>query len=446
MPRRFKIVLIVVGFLVLAGILLSRVRIVSDDVTLSRAIAPSAQEVSYRDGWKALSSLDFNKARKFRSKPFPEKLVDAAQALSCARYAEADRDASPLLSSKDLRIRKVARDIIVNSRLARNDYPGALEALPPYEELTGQLVTHTVDSTNRLLIEAWSRGPVEEWNVPDTAVVLKMKRNMAGIAMVLVRINAVPVWFAIDTGADFTVVTDELAQRIGVESASEMSGSSSTSTSKKVAVGAGIIKFLDVGAIEVKHHRCYIIDQDDLRFKLGPVTMMKIEGIVGWNFLQHLRTTLDFDQQQVRFEKPASPLPDDKRTLYWTGLSQPLIRMYADNGTPLLLFFDSGANRTNLYKSIYRKLILEIANSKETMVGGAGGFERQSKDIVNNLPLYGGGAQMRFKEIAVTTPVDVHQSFAENDGVAGYDIAGGGAIVLDPTAGEYLLLPPSDEQ
>jgi hypothetical protein len=171
---------------------------------------------------------------------------------------------------------------------------------------------------------------------------------------------------------------------------------------------------------------------------------LRIDGILGWNFLQHLRTTLDFEHDRVTFEKPAAPLADDGRMLFWTGVSQPLIRLYADNGIPLLLFLDTGANSTNLYKTVYQKLILEIAESNETMVGGAGGFERQSRDLVKNVPLYGDGVQLRFKEITVSTPIQEPQSFAGVDGVAGFDIADGGAMILDPMAGEFRLIPPAE--
>jgi predicted aspartyl protease len=444
MSRTLRISLITTLVLLLLVFLISRIHLGSSKVTLSSASTPTPQFAATNDGWKALENLDFKTARALQGRNLPEQLVDAAEALSCSRFDKADRLASSLPATTDLRIRKMARDIVINARLANRDYAGALEAMPPYEELTGENVTNTADSTNRLLIEAWSSAPEEEWRMPDTAVVLPIKRNLIGHASVLVNINGAPVWFAIDTGADFSVITDEFAERLGIQPATEATGTSETATSKRVFVSAVVIDFVDVGSIQIKHHRCYIADQDDLRFKLGPITLLRIDGILGWNFLQHLRTTLDFEHDRVTFEKPAAPLADDGRMLFWTGVSQPLIRLYADNGIPLLLFLDTGANSTNLYKTVYQKLILEIADSKETMVGGAGGFERQSRDLVKNVPLYGDGVQLRFKEITVSTPIQEPQSFAGVDGVAGFDIADGGAMILDPMAGEFRLIPPAE--
>jgi len=443
MSRVARILLISALILFLLIFLVSRIHFGPGRVALTDEPPPSPRFVTTDDGWEALENLDFKTAHALAGKALPRRLVDAAEALSCFRFDEADRLASPLLTSTNTHVRLTARDIVVNARLANRDYPAALEAIPPYPELTGDNVTNTVDSTNRLLIEAWSRAPAEQWTVPDSAITLPMKLNLFGLASVPVRVNGTPVWFAVDTGADFTVITDELADRLGIQPATEETGSSGTATSKKVSVKAAVVPFLDVGRLEIKNHRTYVLNQDDLRFKLGPITVAKIEGILGWNFLQHLRTTLDFEQKRVIFEKPSSPLPDTSCTLFWTGVSQPLIRLWADNGTPLLLFLDTGANHTDLYKTIYDKVILEIADSKETMVGGAGGFERQSRDVVKNLPLYGGGVQLRFREITVSTPNHGLRSFAREDGVAGYDIAGGGTMVLDPTAGEYRLMAPS---
>ncbi|MFH0882859.1 MAG: aspartyl protease family protein [bacterium] len=444
MSRRTRIFMISLLILAVLAFLISRVHLGSSEVTLAIGDAPIPQPVMATDGWSALQNLDFAMARTLGGQDLPGKLVDAAEALSCSRFAKADQLASPLVHSTNTRIRNTARDIVINARLALRDFAGALVVMPPYEDLTGENVTNTADSTNRLLIEAWSQAPGEQWSVPDTAVTLAIKRNLIGPASVSVRINGVPVLFAVDTGADFSVITDELAERLGIQPATEETGTSETATSKLVSVGAAVIDFVDVGSIEIKNHRCYIIDQDDLRFKLGPITLLKIEGILGWNFLQHLRTTFDFEHDRVIFEKPAAALADDGRTFFWTGVSQPLIRLYADNGTPLLLFLDTGANSTNLYKTVYQKLILEIADSKEMMVGGAGGFERQSRDLVRNVLFYCGGVELRFKEITVSTPIQELQSFARVDGVAGFDIAGGGAMVLDPTAGEFQLIPPTE--
>lgn len=436
-----------IAIAVLVILILLAIRFVSvnsTSVTVSEGTTADLPlpERAYQDGWQALSHFDLDAARSLESGP-PADLIYAFDLMLQADYSSAKEAAEPFLASPDERVWSFARDILLNSCIATGRYGDALALMPTLSELAEISVpSHVADSSNRVLMETWADAPPPAWDDVTEPVDLPMKRNLSGHAMVPVILRGQEIWFTLDTGADFSVVTDQLAGELGLE-VGEQWATSETATSLEVGIGALVIDTLSVGGVTLTHHRAYVVKHEDLEFSLGPIKLVAIRGILGWNALQHLPLEIDFEHKVVRILPTQRSDSTFERNLFWAGLSMPIVELRSQENFPLHLFLDLGANKTILYSHVKEWMDLPIARTKTVKVGGAGGFEEQSREIVENVSLYCGHSKLAFSGLGIAPTDKSEGQWVTSDGVAGFDLAGDGRILLDIPNGRFEVFSHS---
>ena len=108
-----------------------------------------------------------------------------------------------------------------------------------------------------------------------------------------------PFCFAVDTAATVTVLSPELAQRLGYTQEEDKQN-------EAAGVGAGgqlqgvslvTLESLRVGDNEVADLQAAIVDLKDVQQMID-----ELEGLLGYNFLSKFRITLDYQEQLILFE------------------------------------------------------------------------------------------------------------------------------------------------
>lgn len=132
-----------------------------------------------------------------------------------------------------------------------------------------------------------------------TEVAMRLASPSKPLILVDVRANGRgPFQFAIDTGTSTTAIAPELAQQLGVASAPI--GAAITGGAP-VAVTAGTLQAFQVGAAQVDNLSVVVADFFAM---LSDALGVKLDGIVGYNFLRHYKVILDYPNETLSLLKP----------------------------------------------------------------------------------------------------------------------------------------------
>ncbi len=148
-------------------------------------------------------------------------------------------------------------------------------------------------------------------------------------------VNGHPGRFLLDTGFSSSLVTEAFARKAGVEP----EGPPVTLTdsgSRDRTVGLGRIQELRLGSLIVSHLPAVISPPRLLKFLDA-----NLDGVLGWDVLQRVRTTWDFPKRRLEFS-PTVPGDAVLRPPNLTGRRAPILRALSAEGGELDLFLDTG--------------------------------------------------------------------------------------------------------
>ncbi len=133
---------------------------------------------------------------------------------------------------------------------------------------------------------------------PGTVPFTMMAPNDAAI-IVQVKINGQgPFDFVLDTGATFTCVDNELAEKLKLP---EWKGSLGTVV---VGPGGGGMKLLKLDTLEVGGAKASGLTACSIDLDRMAPPGVGLKGLVGLNFLKSYRVTIDFAKKNLRLDKP----------------------------------------------------------------------------------------------------------------------------------------------
>lgn len=407
---------------------------------------PRGQAIERDDFWAALGDLHFHYSGADGEQ---ERFARAAAQLFAGHFATAEAEAQELRqTTADPLLGSRARELLLNALLAQGKWSSFLAIAPDAAAMAAGDTTYLADPNQRALVSGWAQAPDEEWHWGRDEMTLPMRTNRAGHAMVAVEINGLSKWFIIDTCADMTVVTASLAKEAGIAAREEHACLIGTSTSRQVSAAPATIAELRIGDLTLRNHRVLHMNDEDLEFRLLFFTFLKIEGILGWNAIRAMHLELDFAREQVLIARPHAASGD--RAVGWAGESLPLVRLLTDNGTILWLRLDTGSTDTFLYHDVYRKLALTPERTRTERVGGAGGFQKVTTDVLADFALTLHRNRFCFPSMSVrpanesSDPQEHPESWARPDGLMGLDVVQGGKLILDASAGIFQIHPPED--
>jgi hypothetical protein len=351
-------------------------------------------------------------------------------ALALQRLIEGDdvgeHALSRLCEAGDLRVR----------RESRRAYAGLLAAQSRWAELERRDRDTESGLPNEVIAEL-SKLPPASLIFPDGPVTLPAKRaRLIGTPVIPVAVNGHGSWFWLDTGASLTVVASDVAEATGVTPLGTATMRAGTATTRMVEGRPAVIHDLSLGAIRLRDHPALILRSEDLRAKLiGLVTLVKIDGILGWNALSQLDLEVDLAQPRVVLRRPAHD-GTASRNLFWLG--EPLVRGTGPDGVGLVFSLDTGGRRSFAMPGLLQKTGARVEGVGTQRVGGAGGNQRLRVRKIAPLAARVSGCSVRLREVREEWRPE---RFVSLDGFVGIDLAHRGWIRMDATNGRFECQP-----
>ena len=385
----------------------------------------TAMDATYPDFITASRNLDIPYLNKTAANEAQRKFARALQLLT---ERQTDSSEALLLDSfknaDDALIRNEAKIVLQNMYLMESKWQDFLEIHPKPENGTDIYFSHA---------KAWSTGAPTAYRFPEQGITMPLTFTRNGQPFVHVEISGKSYRFILDTGAQFSTISRKVAEKCGIQSIAVPETDSESTFSNP-----GIVTRIELGNAEIENVPVMIIDSKNLDVKLlGLVTLMKIDGIIGWPQLKNLRLEFDRVHDILKIGRSEEANAQEGNFFYYVG---PVIKATASNGSPLLFLFDSGKGYTSLYSRGARKTNIAITKKGLTvssMVRPMGGTALQRRIVLKNAGFCIRNQSVKFNEIQIEK--------TENpffDGWMGMDMGKSMRLVVDYPAGEFSIQNP----
>lgn len=209
-------------------------------------------------------------------------------------------------------------------------------------------------------------------SAPASRVKFRLAGGAQPLILVPVSVNEEgPFDFILDTGAGTSLLSTELAKRLGVEIIGAREGQSaggkvsvSLARVDSMAVGETRLPDLDVGIVDLAH--------------IGRTVGAQIDGDLGYNFLKHFRITVDYRNLEIRFDDPGrvehfgrAPLTEISMRLANPAKPLILVEVYANGRGPFQFAIDTGTSTTAITPELAKQLGVTSAPIGAATTGGA---------------------------------------------------------------------------
>jgi predicted aspartyl protease len=199
---------------------------------------------------------------------------------------------------------------------------------------------------------------------------LAMTREVVGLWSVPVSRHGVAARWSLDTGANYSVVSESTAKRLGL---SILDGATTTgsSTTRRVGVRYAVVPELTLGTATL-HDLVVLVLADEALHATGPTFEYQIDGLLGYNAFAALGS-VTFDRAGLFLAGPDGPPLAGSAPLFMNDL-MPVISVTV-SGQPLPMALDTGANSTTFYQPYAQLFAAEAASwakGKGTFTGAGG--------------------------------------------------------------------------
>jgi predicted aspartyl protease len=264
-----------------------------------------------------------------------------------------------------------------------------------------------------MMFKALSNSPKQKIKKGTQDAVIKTSKDMAGLWRIPLKVENIDFSFVFDTGADFSVIVESLAKKLGMKISDE-EFNVGTSTDKKIKSRVAVASSVIIGDVSLENVVFYVMKDEDFTF--GPY---KIEGIIGAPIMRDLGE-IKLSQKN---ELTISVNPEDNGTRNFAyDQYTPLIQMIYKNDS-LNFMFDSGNNSLLLFNPFLAKYNDEITSKyKLTKIGlgGAGGIIETDGYIIDEITLSSGNSTASVKKVNLIAKSlsDIQKYFHGNLGQA----------------------------
>jgi len=360
--------------------------------------------------WSAVAALDFDGAGQLAESTSQREFLAALRDVAEERLVEAQMKLLALARSADADI--VGRSTALLLFVLQERPSSAIESLAP--------------RSWRALIRAWrDMSSRESWTFPPHPVAHPLQHR-AGVPLVPVMVNGRMTAFALDTGAQKTVLSSRFAAAASVSTspvAVNMEGAHGVPMRAVLATAD-----VDLGGIRIQGHPVAVLDT-------AISSSVELDGVLGWNAIRELRITFDNDRRVLLFE-PSRHGATSRSNFVWVG--KPFVRARAGNGLPLALFLDTANSRSVIAQALAGAAGFRGGRDVEILAAGAGATRRVQATAYAGAVLQVGGERVRFGEL-LTRPLRASLPLGSIDGVLGSDALTSGRVVIDFQAGEFSI-------
>ena len=295
-------------------------------------------------------------------------------------------------------------------------------------------------------VESWATAfrkvPERKMTFPESPVVLPLLLSPSGIPMIEVTIEGKRHKFWLDTGSSMSIVSSAVAIECGIQPLTSDTLEVATTTGR-VPAQAGAIGRLQLGGIDIKNTTALIVSNERMQVRigdpLGGVSIVQIEGVVGYDIIRRLDMRLDYVNHTVTMMRPdpATKIPRTGRNLFWVGT--PVVRLITSKGIPLHFNLDTGAQETYSTDGLLLKTKARTFSGERRLIGGLAGLAVVQGRFVDEVRATMAGQPLVLRKVMVFSPA--FSSFVSLDGILGSDVGKSGTVRIDASNGLFLLEP-----
>jgi predicted aspartyl protease len=249
-------------------------------------------------------------------------------------------------------------------------------------------------------------------------------RNRLGVQDVSVEVNGVKGEWIMDTGADFSTVTESEAKRMGL-SVRETTAWVSGSTGEKNRLRLAVASNLEFGGARLRNVVFLVLADQALNIQ---ALQHQIPGILGLPVLRALGRIAVSSAGTIRIHPPEKAQGGAPNMFF--DEASPVVEVRRGEHR-LQMFLDTGANTTVLHPSFRAALGPEALPKLETRQGktaGAGGMVERRTERVPNLRIQ-----------VLETVIELNKIRLLNETPAGRNRYRDGVMGMDALWGGYLL-------
>lgn len=286
---------------------------------------------------------------------------------------------------------------------------------------------------SRLLYPAFINSNEETiYNKDSDTIPLKIRK---GLVFVPVNINGIAYEFLFDTGTQFTTISSEIKEQLGIRSLSKHSSALIGSTGKRSDIETAIMDNFKFGNFIINNKPCLITDEDNLKFKFWFYTFLSFEGILAWDIIKNLDVEIDMKNEIMILRKPKINNVTE-RNLLW--LDSPIVKLQTHSGIDLLFILDTGAQESNFYDFLLAKMKAVDMKDESDRIYGLGGHSKRNVKLMSNVSFRLGDNLINFSELKSGQETEGH--FIKLDGVLGIDIGRNSKIRIDGSNGVFEII------
>ncbi|MBK8256489.1 MAG: retroviral-like aspartic protease family protein [Polyangiaceae bacterium] len=303
---------------------------------------------------------------------------------------------------------------------ARDLHEAVLMQLGAYREL-GRVSS---DPDAAAVARAFGEAPEQQLNFAADDAVVPVTFSNAGSPMVDVTIQGYSAKLWIDCGANFSVLSSDVAERAGVHPVAGINATATVGTSgpgKQINAQLTLVNPFQVGALRGGHIPFVILSEKDLSLQILFLTFLKVEGILGWNLLRQVHLTVNYPQAFVRIGPSRKTTRD--RNLFWYGM--PVAVATTVDGKNFYLGIDTGARRSYLTEHGARKL--------------RGSLDLSNVSSVSDVSFVLSGSAVYFSKMDIKS---MPRASRGTDGVLGNDVLSRGTLDIDSLEGRVDFAAP----
>jgi predicted aspartyl protease len=284
-------------------------------------------------------------------------------------------------------------------------------------------------------------GEMVPLDKPAEAIQFETKGHLI---LVKVKINQAPQEynFILDTGA-FSVVNQTLANELKLEKMEEVQAEGLGGSGKAYLTR---LPSLTAGGVTVKGCAVAIMDLNNVETISG----IKIDGLLGSNFLRHFVVTIDYEQRKLVLAtetnfppKDAEPVAIPFQQEMTVGFA-PKIKILGDNDFPLRGIIDTGTLHTMVDLKLYekKKELFSAARKVQGQIGG-GAFKLADKAMLLQIKRLRVGSMVL--EAVPTIGFDFGRKLS-TDLLIGKDILQRYVFTIDYLKNQLFLVPRGQEK
>jgi len=206
-------------------------------------------------------------------------------------------------------------------------------------------------------------------------------------------------------------------------------------------VRPAVLKRMEIGPIVITNTPAMIMDASLLRLKGSsaasvPWAGLSIDGIIGWDLIQHLAISMDFASGTIVLQQPENLgiRGTSAQNLVWVG--KPFVQVRTTLGDTVQFALDTGAQSTFVNDAVVKK-VRAATSTPGARVFGIAASGGQLVRLVPRLRLEVGGRSLLMRDLIVFTRPP--SGLVESDGILGSNIGRFGTVTIDATNGVFSV-------